>query len=66
MISVPQDGVRTFLPPSHLAMTKPAITRPARHPNYILNRNHGLSKLNWSLAERGLKGDRDEYVAILA
>src|SRR5882762_4283294 len=27
---VPQDGVRTFLPPSHLAMTKPAITRPAR------------------------------------
>ncbi len=25
-----QDGVRTFLPPSHLAMTKPAITRPAR------------------------------------
>ena len=29
--SVPQDGVRTFLPPGHLAMTKPAITRPARH-----------------------------------
>jgi len=29
--NVPQDGVRTFLPPSHLAMTKPAITRPARH-----------------------------------
>jgi len=28
--SVPQDGVRTFLPPSHLAMTKPAITQPAR------------------------------------
>jgi len=33
-ISVPQDGVRTFLPPSHLAMTKPAITRPARQSNY--------------------------------
>ncbi len=32
--SVPQDGVRTFLPPSHLAMTKPAITRPARHSYY--------------------------------
>jgi hypothetical protein len=31
MINVPQDGVRTFLPPSHLTMTKPAITRPARH-----------------------------------
>src|SRR6267378_7669302 len=28
--SVPQDGVRTFLPPSHLSMTGPAITRPAR------------------------------------
>jgi hypothetical protein len=25
-----QDGVRTFLPPSHLAMAEPAITRPAR------------------------------------
>ena len=25
-----QDGVRTFLPPSHLAIAKPAITRPAR------------------------------------
>jgi DNA-directed RNA polymerase subunit RPC12/RpoP len=34
MINVPQDGVRTFLPPSHLAMTKPAITRPARHSYY--------------------------------
>jgi hypothetical protein len=34
MINVPQDGVRTFLPPSHLAMTKPAITRPARHFHY--------------------------------
>jgi hypothetical protein len=32
--SVPQDGVRTFLPPSHLAMTKPAITRPARQFHY--------------------------------
>ncbi len=32
--SVPQDGVRTFLPPSHLAMTKPAITRPARQLYY--------------------------------
>jgi hypothetical protein len=31
---VPQDGVRTFLPPSHLAMTKPAITRPARQFYY--------------------------------
>ena len=31
---MPQDGVRTFLPPSHLAMTKPAITRPARHFYY--------------------------------
>src|SRR6266478_4310280 len=30
MTNVSQDGVRTFLPPSHLAMTKPAITRPAR------------------------------------
>jgi len=26
--SVPQDGVRTFLPPSHLPMTKPAIPGP--------------------------------------
>ena len=34
MKNVPQDGVRTFLPPSHLAMTKPAITRPARHSYY--------------------------------
>jgi hypothetical protein len=34
MINVPQDGVRTFLPPSHLAMTKPAITRPARQFDY--------------------------------
>ncbi len=34
MTSVPQDGVRTFLPPGHLAMTKPAITRPARHSYY--------------------------------
>src|SRR6266851_621551 len=34
MKSVPQDGVRTFLPPSHLAMTKPAITRPARLSHY--------------------------------
>ncbi len=34
MKSVPQDGVRTFLPPSHLAMTKPAITRPARRSHY--------------------------------
>jgi len=32
--SVPQDDVRTFLPPSHLAMTKPAITRPARRSYY--------------------------------
>jgi hypothetical protein len=32
--SVPQDGVRTFLPPGHLVMTKPAITRPARHSYY--------------------------------
>ena len=32
--SVPQDGVRTFLPLSHLAMTKPAITRPARQFYY--------------------------------
>src|SRR5713101_9480648 len=32
--SVPQDGVRTFLPLSHLAMTKPAITRPARRSHY--------------------------------
>jgi hypothetical protein len=28
------DGVRTFLPPSHLAMTKPAITRLTRQFNY--------------------------------
>jgi hypothetical protein len=35
LINVPQDGVRTFLPPSHLPMTKPAITRPARHLDYI-------------------------------
>ena len=34
LFSVPQDGVRTFLPPSHLAMTKPAITRPARQLHY--------------------------------
>jgi hypothetical protein len=34
LINVPQDGVRTFLPPSHLAMTKPAITRPARQLYY--------------------------------
>jgi len=37
MKSVPQDGVRTFLPPSHLAMTKPAIT-PARPPVLLYNR----------------------------
>src|SRR6267154_3160130 len=36
LTNVPQDGVRTFLPPSHLAMTKPAITRPARQFNYTL------------------------------
>ncbi len=35
LINVPQDGVRTFLPPSHLAMTKPAITRPARQYHCI-------------------------------
>src|SRR5580700_2765743 len=28
------DGVRTFLPPSHLAMAKPAITRLTRRLNY--------------------------------
>ena len=28
------DGVRTFLPPSHLSMTKPAITRLTRHTYY--------------------------------
>jgi hypothetical protein len=28
------DGVRTFLPPSHLAMTKPAITRLTRQTYY--------------------------------
>ena len=28
------DGVRTFLPPGHLAMTKPAITRLTRQLNY--------------------------------
>jgi len=31
-----QDGVRTFLPPGHLAMTRPAITRPARQLHYNL------------------------------
>jgi len=31
-----QDGVRTFLPSDHLAMARPAITRPARQPNYNL------------------------------
>ena len=31
-----QDGVRTFLPSSHLAMARPAITRPARHIYYNL------------------------------
>jgi hypothetical protein len=38
-----QDGVRTFLPPSHLSMTKPAITRPARQTNYSARTNgiHG-------------------------
>ncbi len=36
LTNVPQDGVRTFLPPSHLAMTKPAITRPAA--TYIIPR----------------------------
>jgi hypothetical protein len=29
-----QDGVRTFLPPGHLSMARPAITRPARHSHY--------------------------------
>ena len=29
-----QDGVRTFLPSSHLAMARPAITRPARRLHY--------------------------------
>jgi hypothetical protein len=29
-----QDGVRTFLPSSHLAMARPAITRPARRFHY--------------------------------
>jgi len=33
--SVPQDGVRTFLPPSHLSMTGPAI-HPARPPVPII------------------------------
>jgi hypothetical protein len=33
-VNVPQDGVRTFLPPSHLAMTRPAITRPVRRLYY--------------------------------
>ena len=28
------DGVRTFLPPSHLAIAKPAITRLTRHTYY--------------------------------
>ena len=31
-----QDGVRTFLPSSHLAMARPAITRPARQLHYNL------------------------------
>ena len=38
--SVPQDGVRTFLPPSHLAMTRPAITRPARQLYYTSRIGH--------------------------
>ena len=29
-----QDGVRTFLPSNHLAMARPAITRPARRFHY--------------------------------
>jgi hypothetical protein len=31
-----QDGVRTFLPSDHLAMARPAITRPARQSYYNL------------------------------
>ena len=29
-----QDGVQTFLPSGHLAMARPAITRPARRLHY--------------------------------
>ena len=36
------DGVRTFLPPSHLSMTKPAITRPTRFFDYTPERPHAL------------------------
>jgi hypothetical protein len=41
--SVPQDGVRTFLPPSHLPMTKPAITRPARQLYYTSSKSAFLA-----------------------
>src|ERR1700734_944630 len=33
------DGVRTFLPPSHLAITKPAITRLTRQLDYNSSAN---------------------------
>src|ERR1700733_8831140 len=33
---MPQDGVRTFLPPLRLAAQQPAITRPARSFKYTL------------------------------
>src|SRR5260370_8409488 len=35
--SVPQDGVRTFLPPSPLSRTAPALTRPAPHSQVYSN-----------------------------
>src|SRR5260370_12749256 len=46
LTSVPQDGVRTFLPPSHLAMTKPAFTRPPRHSYYTSERTYGICPLS--------------------
>src|SRR5260370_11834730 len=52
MTSVPQDGVRTFLPPSHLAMTKPAITRPARHSHYTPDNVRDLSLFRTEIKPR--------------
>jgi len=40
-----QDGVRTFLPSDHLAMARPAITRPARQLYYSLELRSKLAHL---------------------
>ena len=51
------DGVRTFLPPSHLAITKPAITRLTRQLNYNSSANRSsygkVRAISW-VAEQAL------------